>query len=144
MDFFGVVGVIANAFQFINFVESVISKVRELRQFASGTLAEYNDLEKIIIDLSILSGRLQLSERLTDPVLDSLCSLCVEMAGELGVALEALDMKKNCSRSQTWRAAIRSVWSKEKPQALERRVGRLPPSVELTCYCELRIIDVGI
>ena len=143
MATFGAVGAVANAFQFINLVESVVSKVRELRQSASGTLAEYNDLEKITIDLSILSGRLQLSEGLTDPALDSLCSSCIEVAGELNVALEALAIKKNCSRSQTLRTAIKSVWRKEKLQALERRVAGFRQELNLHVTVDLGY-DPGI
>ena len=41
-----------------------------------------------------------MSEGLTDPVLDSLCSRCAKVVGELSVALEAFVIKKNCSRSQ--------------------------------------------
>ena len=120
--FGGVVGDVANAFQITRFVESLVLNVRELRQSASGTLADYHDLEKITIDSSILSGRLQLSEGLTHSALDSLCSRCAEVAGELGVALEVLAIRENRTSSQTGRAAIRSVWRKEKRQALERRV----------------------
>ena len=94
METFIVVGAVANALQFITSVDSLVSKVRELRQSATGTLAEYNDLEKITIDLSILCGRLPLSVGLTDPALESLCSRCAEVAGELSVALKAVVLRK--------------------------------------------------
>ena len=94
MEFFGIVGAIANAFQFINSAESLVSKVRELRQSTSGTLAEYSGLEKITVDLSILSGRLQLSEGPTDPALGSLCSRCAEVVGELSVAPEVWQLER--------------------------------------------------
>ena len=81
-------------------MESVVSKMCELHQSPSAFLAEYDDLEKITNDLSIMNGRLQLSEGLTDPVLDSLYSRCAKVARDLRVALQAFAIKKNCSRPQ--------------------------------------------
>ena len=132
------IGVVANAFEFIDFVESVVSKMRELHQSASGTLAEYDDLKKITDDLGILSGRLQLPEGPTDPVLESLCSRCAEVVGEMSVALEAFAIKKNCFWPQIWGIAARSVWKKEKLQAFERRVAGFRQELILRV-----IVDLG-
>ena len=143
METFIVVGAVANALQFITSVDSLVLKVRELRQSATGTLAEYKDLEKITIDLSILCGRLPLSVGLTDPALESLCSRCAEVAGELSVALKAVAIKKNHSRSQIWGTAIRSVWRKEKLQALERRLAGFRQELILHVTVDLGY-DLGI
>ncbi len=137
MESLAVISVVANAFQFIGSVESVVSKMRELHQSASGTLAEYDDLKKTTNDLSILIGRLQLSEGLTDPVFESLCSRCAEVVGELSVALEAFTVRKNCSRPQLWRTSIRGVWKKEKLQALERRVAGFRQELNLRVTVDL-------
>ena len=52
------------------------------------------------------------------------------MAGKLSVALEAFDMKKDFSGSQTWGTTIRSVGKQERLQALERRVAGFCHGIE--------------
>lgn len=55
----------------------------------------------------------------------------------MSVILETCDVKEKCFRSPTWRTAIRSIWKKEKFQALERRVAGFCQELKLRFSVDL-------
>ena len=83
-----------------------------------------------------MSGRLQLSEGLTDPVLGSLCSRCTRVGRGLSVDMEAWPLR-GIALSGMENSARKCMEEREAPGTPEVS-GRLPPGVELTSYCGLR------
>lgn len=126
MEALAIIGLAGNILQFVDFSTKLISKSNELYKSAEGALADHHDIEATTDDLVLMNQKVMNgASSSSDNSLKALCESCNRVAGELLTALEKLKVKGRATKWLSIRKALRSLWSKEKLDDLERRLGRL-------------------
>ena len=144
METLAIVGLVANIVQFVDFSGKLISKSAELYQSGEGALAENVDIETVTNDLVLLNSKIKNGTPSGDRALETLCISCTCVAAELLAALDKVKVKGNRQRWQSIRQALRSVWSKEDIQGLERRLARFREELNLHVVVRLRCVPVSL
>ena len=115
---------LANVLQFLDFSREILTKGKELYRSIDGNLAENSDTEKITQDFKLLSDKIKTSSEIVDPVLEELCRACSSICEQLLAALAKLHAKGKLSRLQSFGAALRTLWGKEKIRNFDARLSR--------------------
>lgn len=116
-------GMAGNVIQFVDFGFKLASKARNI--YKDGCDREYVQLEVVLEDLTRCSDSLQthldsqkqqvgdlLSE--SDAALKEICIGCLQVAGELQMALKKLSPNRSPSKWKSVRQALKSLWGKER------------------------------
>ena len=147
METLAIIGLVGNIVQFIDFSGKLISKSTELYWSSEGALAENIDTETATNHLVLLNSKLQNAATATgDSALESLCKSCSAAADELLAALDKVKVKGKQGKWKSIRKALRSVWSKEEIEELERRLAMLKEELNFHVVVDLRYVRmlVGI
>jgi hypothetical protein len=147
LDPFSALSVAAALFQFIDFTAQIVSKGNHLFQSASGILPENESIESAAIRLRDLAGPLQpqtlaVGGYTEDGALKALCGECVDIATQLLAQLEKLKVSDNCNnrRWKSFRQALKSVWSKDKVDGLNKRLKGLDEQLRTHILLLLRYL----
>lgn len=142
-------GAVANIFQFIDFTIKIFTHSSNIYHSANGTLIEHDDLSTVTADVSTLSTKLldslnltSASTNLTDDelALRNLCNGCVQVSQELTTALGRLSSQRQLGKFRSFRQALKSVWSKDVLNGLEKRVGMYKDELNLRIVVGLRCV----
>jgi hypothetical protein len=142
-------GAVANVTQFIGLAIKIFAKSRRIYHSADGSLVEYDDLERVTGDVSTLSRKLQESLAMTatsnsltvdEEALCNLCKGCVDVSQELATALENLKSQGKPGRFRSFRQALKSIWSKDYIENLERRMKTYREELNLRIVVGLRFV----
>ncbi|KAH0845060.1 hypothetical protein FOPE_09413 [Fonsecaea pedrosoi] len=145
LDPLSAVSVVVNVFDLINHSINLVSKAREVHQFGADN--ETVDIEATTKDLTELTGKLQQNKppdeneqppASHDPALDTICQGCRDVAQELLEALSKVTVEGKSSKWKSTRKALRSVWSKEKIYAIEKRLNTYRDEINLRLIADLR------
>ena len=137
MDPITAVGFAATVVQLVDYSTKLVSKSREFYLSGSGVLVENSHIEKATDDLLKLNAHLKKSIT-NDPDLQGICDVCTDAAGELLVALSKVKVDGKGKIWQSFRKALRSIWSKDKLQELENRLARFRDEWNLRITVYLR------
>ncbi|CAN9128966.1 unnamed protein product [Alternaria alternata] len=145
-------GAVANVTQFVELAIRIFAKSHAIYNSANGSLVEHDDLGKVSEDISSLSRKLQESLTTTaassslttdEQALCDLCKGCIDVSQELKKALEKLTGQGKPGRFRSFRQALKSVWSKDDIDNLERRVKMYKEELNIRIIVGLRSkIDV--
>lgn len=117
---FSALGLASNIVQFVGFSCKLIAECRTIYHSATGSTDENSTLHGIASDLKRMSEALDVSgQRDATPAMVELKLLAVEckrFANEMLNALEKLQAKNPQSKWQSFKAALRQVWSQEQVQ----------------------------
>ncbi|KAK6531987.1 hypothetical protein TWF694_003150 [Orbilia ellipsospora] len=142
MDPLTALGTCSSILQIIDFSCKILSKGNQLRKSVSGTLTEHLQIETINDHLIGLVAPLkQQSNTITGPQaqkLNELTRLSLQMADELSVVLNDLKALGPRTRWKTLRAAVKSVWKKEKVEEMLKRLVAIRDELEFGILLALR------
>ncbi len=139
MEILASIGLIGNIVQFVDFSGKLISKSAQLYHSSKGALPENTGIETATNHLVLLNNKLKdAATSFSDGALESLCISCNTVAEELLAALEKVKVKGEQGKWKSIRKALRSVWSKEEIEGLERRLARFREEVNLHIVADLR------
>jgi urease accessory protein UreF len=145
METLAIIGIVGNIVQFVDFTGKLISKSTELYRSSEGALAENIDTKTATNHLVLLNSKLQNAATTAgDSALESLCKSCGTAADELLAALDKVKVKGKQDKWKSIRKALRSVWSKEEIEELERRLARLKEELNLHVVVGLRCVRMLI
>ena len=142
-------GAVANVTQFIDFAIKIFANSRNIYHSVNGNLVEYDDLNTVAGDLSILSSKLQESLAITatstsltadEQALCNLCKGCVDVSQELTKALGKLKSKGKPGRFRSFQQALKSVWSKDDIDNLDKRVRMYKEELNVRIIVGLRFV----
>jgi hypothetical protein len=141
MEALAIVGLVGNIIQFVDFGSKLVSKSVELYQSSDGVLMENIDAEVATNHLVILNDKLKDSATAAgDGALKDLCVLCGATATELLTVLGKVKIQGKNSKWKSMRKALRSVWSKEEVEELERRLLNLKNELNLHVVADIRCV----
>jgi hypothetical protein len=139
METLAIIGLVGNIVQFVDFSSKLISKSTELSQSSKGALAEHIEIETATNHLVLLNSKLKDASTTTgDGALESLCISCGTAADNLLAALDKVKVKDKQHRWKSIRKALRSVWSKEEIEDLERRLAKCREELNFHVAVDLR------
>ena len=139
METLGVIGLVDNIIQFVDFGSKLISKSVQLYQSSDGVLTEIITTETVTNHLIQLNSKLKNAANATgDKALETLCKSCSAVAAELLGALNKLKVHGKKERWKSMRKALRSLWSKEKIQEIEKRLASFREELNLHIAVDLR------
>jgi hypothetical protein len=142
MEALAVIGLVGNIVQFVDFGSKLISKSVQLYQSRDGVLTENINTETATNRLVRLSSKLENAANATgDKALESLCESCSAVAAELLGALDQLKMHGEKEKWKSMRKALRSLWSKEKIQEIEKRLASFREELNLHIIVDLRYVN---
>lgn len=145
MEPLAIVSLVGNILQFVDFSSKLISKSTELYRSSDGALAENIDIETVIKDLLLLNSKLKNTTAATgDDALEKLCTSCGTAADELLVALDKVKVKGKPDKWKSIRKALRTIWSKEEIEGLDRRLGMLKDELNLRVVVGLRCVRIVV
>lgn len=149
--------------QFVEFSSRIISKGNEYHKSADGALVENKELEAVATNVEELSARLHQSldskakralkknlERssnsqnqdqplsIEEQALRAVVDKCEVLATELLVALEQLKLSGRGSRWKSFRQAFKTVWTKEKIEAMLAKLGQAQQQLVVNLLVVLR------
>jgi hypothetical protein len=137
MDPITAVGLAGTVIQLVDFSIKIVSKSSELYLSGSDGTVENQSIEEATKDLTKLNDQVK-SSSVGDSDLQKLCKACGDAADELLVALSKVKVNGNGRAWQSFRKALRSIWSKEKIQELEKRLARFRDELNLRLTAGLR------
>jgi hypothetical protein len=124
MDPLTAIGLVGNIVQFVEFGLKLISKSASLYRSSEGTLLENSAIEAATAHLLILNEKLQDNTNTTgDATLERLCEKCRLIGEELQKTLKKVVVDKKGHVWTSVRKAIRSLWSKEQIEDLDKTFG---------------------
>lgn len=140
LDPLGAVSLVVNIFDLINYSIQIVSKAREVHKSAAGADNETVDIEATTKDLVELTVKLQTPSNspTNDPALDSICQGCKNVTQELLDALAKVKVEGKNSKWKSTRKALRSVWSKDEINAIERRLTMFRDEINLRLVADVR------
>lgn len=138
MDPFSALGACSSILQIIDFSCKLLSKGNQLRTSFSGALPENIQFEKVTSHLHGLVATLRQHSATQNQGLDGLVVMCVQTAGELLDVLERLKVQGSRTRWKSFRAAVKSVWRKEKVEEMLGRLGMIRDEIEFGFIVDLR------
>ncbi|KAI9867951.1 MAG: hypothetical protein M1813_007773 [Trichoglossum hirsutum] len=139
MEVLAIVGLVSNIVQFVDFGCKLTSKSVELYQSSSGMLAENIDAEAATNHLVILNDKIKDGAVAADNgALKDLCISCGATAAELLAVLGKVKVQGKHTKWKSMREALRSVWSKEEVEGLERRLLSLRDELNLHVVVDIK------
>ncbi|KKA23702.1 kinesin light chain 1, partial [Rasamsonia emersonii CBS 393.64] len=140
MDPLSVVGLVGNIVQFVDFTGKLISKSVFLYHSGKGVLPENIDIETATKHLVLLNTKLKDAATSTGSrELQRLCTSCGDVADELLAAVDKVKVKGEPGKWKSVQKALRSVWSKDDIEGLEKRLARFRE--ELNLHIALNFAD---
>jgi hypothetical protein len=137
-----VFSIICNVVQFVDFSSQLISKSVRLYQSSDGSLAENINLEAATIHLLRLNSKLEhTANAASDKALAALCKSCGTVAVELLGALDKLKVHPAKEKWKSIRKALRTLWSKDKIQELEKQLASFREELNLHVVVDLRYVN---
>ena len=144
-------GLASNAIQFIDFGSKILSKTYHLYHSKAGGQIEECGLEVVTRDLQRVTESLQSSfadERKQSPKplsqnevqLQDLARRCQDSCSELVAALEELKVHGRSRRWNTFRAALKTVWSEDRIDSLQRNLDNYRQELIIHILLALRYI----
>lgn len=136
MDPVTCLGIASAVVQFVDFGTKLVSEGKELYNSANGASKENAELEKITLDLSLMSQKLSLPTRpgnrfSKDEIeLRKVAASCKDVADELLGILDGIRVNSPHKKWQSFRQALRSVIKKESIQSFRLRLDRLQQQVQ--------------
>jgi hypothetical protein len=145
LDPLSALSVASSLVQFVDFSAKIVSKGHRIFQSKGGSLSENDETETVAKRLRVMVQNLHSSLASTETsgeeqALGKLCDECIEVAEELNLELEKLKIPNDC-RHRKWkslRQALKSLWSKEKLESVEKRLGELDGQLKLHILILLR------
>jgi hypothetical protein len=142
METLAVIGLVGNIVQFVDFGSRLISKSIQLYQSGDGVLTENANTETAANHLIQLSNKLENAANTTsDKALHALCRSCGVVAVELLGALDKLKVQGKKGKWKSMRKALRSLWSKEKIQEIEKQLEGFREELNLHIVVDLRCVN---
>lgn len=139
MDALAAVGLVGNIVQFIDFAGKLVSKTREGYCSADGALIEHADLETVAVDLLALIDKVTPHSDINSSAsFNALCLSCTDIASELLAALDKLKVQGKKTKWRSFRKALRSVWTKEEIQSIEKQLSSFRDEINLHIVINLR------
>ena len=148
MDPIAAVSLVATICQLIDFSGKVVSDTIEISNSAGNSLAVDNELSQAASQISDLSEKLQpgLINDETAPTcytrdeqaLVDICKSCNDVAMELTRKLDKLRSNEDGNKWDSFKKAIRHVWSEKELEDLSRRLSMLRGALELNVLVNLR------
>lgn len=139
MDPLSVVGLVGNIVQFVDFTGKLISTSVFLYHSGKGALPENTDIETATKHLVLLNTKLKDAATSTGSrELQRLCTSCGDVADELLAALDKVKVKDEPGKWKSVQKALRSVWSKDDIEGLEKRLARFREELNLHIVVEIR------
>lgn len=135
MDPISALSLAATVVQLVDFSIKIVSKSSEL--YRSNGLVENQSIDKATKDLIKLNDQLKDSS-VSNSDLQELCKACGDAADELLTALSKVKVDGKGKAWQSFRKALRSIWSKEEIQELEKRLARFRNELNLRLTVGLR------
>jgi hypothetical protein len=141
MEALAVIGLVGNIVQFVDFGSKLISKSIQLYQSSDGVLTENINMETATNHLFRLNNKLENAANSTgDKALQALCKSCGTVADELLGALDKLKVHEEKKKWKSMRKALRSLWSKEKIQEIEKQLASFREELNLHIVVDLRCV----
>ncbi|KAF2792304.1 hypothetical protein K505DRAFT_279086 [Melanomma pulvis-pyrius CBS 109.77] len=145
MDPLSALGACSSILQIVDFSCKILSKGNQLRTSFSGALPENEVLEKVTTHLHGLVDRLRRQGQIPNGQdLNGMIVLCIGTAGELLDVLDRLRVHGPKTRWKSFRAAIKSVWRKEKVDEILGRLQLIKDEIEFGVILDLREVLVGL
>ncbi|KAL9610581.1 MAG: hypothetical protein Q9167_004732 [Letrouitia subvulpina] len=116
MEALAVINLAGNILQFIDFVRDVVSKSRRV------VSSEDEHRDDITHHLKGLNNKLLSVPNDVDTSLKKLCCQCISVADDLLLILENSKVRKEMTRLQSLRKALKSVWGRERIVELEKQL----------------------
>jgi hypothetical protein len=147
MEPFSALAVATSAAQFVDFTSKLITESYKLHTSATGQLEEHVILEKVTkslrdvsFDLSTQVEKQTVLAKLShdDKELQHLCKSCHEISLQLLEALEKLKAEDGSSKWKNFRQALRTVWTREHIEGLERQLDRLRQQLVISILASFR------
>lgn len=139
MEALAAIGLVGNIIQFVGFSRKLISKSIQLYHSYDGALVENAHIEIAINDLVILNKKLENDGIVAgDGALQSLSLSCQITANDLLVALDKVKVKDKQKKWESFRKALRSIWSEDEIRRLEERLAKLKEELNLHVVVRLR------
>jgi len=152
MDPLSALSVAAAVVQLVDYGAGIVSKGTQLYKSVDGALGENIELETASIRLQQLSSGMQGSLSQTrrdntqgspaqvDQHLEAMCNECVTVSQELVNKLETLKVPGDhpYKKWKSFRQALKSVWSKEKIEAIAERLCSLRAELNTHVVVSLR------
>jgi hypothetical protein len=133
--------------QFVDFSTKIVSKGHRIFRSKGGSLPENDEIESAAKSLRAMIRNLNNSLASTgasseEQALRKLCDECVEVAEELISELEKLKIPGDCRnrKRESLRQALKSLWSVEKLESVEKRLEDLDGQLKLHILILLRYI----
>ncbi|EPS45160.1 hypothetical protein H072_844 [Dactylellina haptotyla CBS 200.50] len=141
MDPLTALGACSSILQVVDFSIKILSKGNELRTSLSGALPENLQLESVASHLQALVAKLQQQNTPSHPQaqgLNQLSALCTQTVNELLSVLETLKITGPRTKWKSFRAAVKSVWKKEKIEELKNRLVTIRDEIEFGIIVDLK------
>ncbi|KAF2744731.1 hypothetical protein M011DRAFT_460756 [Sporormia fimetaria CBS 119925] len=139
MEAWAVVACVASVVQLVDVTARCISKSREIQQSGDGFLESHASPQDATNHLRGLNNEVVFSATaITDPALLVLCNSVTSTTDQLLAVLDKVKVKGSKTKWKSLRSAIRSVWSKEQVEDLERRVAEFRDELNLHIVVRLR------
>ena len=147
MEPFSALAVATSAVQFVDFTSKLITESYKLHTSAKGQLEEHVILEKVTknlrdvsIDLSTQIEKQTVLANLShnDKELQHLCKSCHEISLQLLEALEKLKAEDGSSKWKSFRQALRTVWTREHIEGLEKQLDRFRQQLVISILASFR------
>ena len=147
VDPFTALSVAAAVIQFVDFSVSIVSKGRHLYKSPTGSLAEHDEAWITADRLHSMANVLTTSMKAEfafgeDEALTTICIECVDIAEQLQFELSKLKVAKG-PHNRPWksfRQALKSVWSKEKVEAMKSRLAQLKADLSANVLVSIRYL----
>jgi hypothetical protein len=136
-------GIAASVAQFVDFTGSLISKTHEIRKSSTGKTGRNNDLESITESLNgLINSFFQPEDNQNassdDAAIVKLCDDCKAVAEQLLLALGRLGKQDNHRVWRSFRQALKTVWSQEQIDGLQKRLDIFRQQISMHILVSLR------
>lgn len=126
MDTLSALSVAAAVVQFVDFAGTILSSTRTIHQASSREAESVSDLKTITDTLQRLNGDIEQSVSASPSAHDrdllDLCHDCNRTANSLVAALAQLNSQGNSSLWNSFKIALRTVWSQDQLNELQKRL----------------------
>lgn len=142
METLAVISLVGNVVQFVDFSSKLISKSVQPYQTSDCVLTENINTEMATNHLILLNSKLEnAASTIGDKALEVLCKSCSAVAVELLGTLDKLKVHGGKEKWKSMRQAVRSLWSEEKIQDIERRLASFREELNLHVIVDLRRVS---
>lgn len=142
MDPISVLGAITHFIEAAKYINDLLKEYKHASKAIQGANLKNGFLKRTTEDLSGLTEKLKHSSPVLDPELEQLCKDCSLDANELLEALKKLEVIGRNSKWKSIRHGLRTVWSKEKIQEMERRMACYPDAINLRVLVNFRFVPL--